>query len=240
MELKVLGSGSSGNCYRLLPQNGKGLLIECGLTFRQIKEGVDFDLFNIAGCILSHEHKSDHAKCPQELINSGIPVITSFGTAAALKLNNPTCVMAGDLFEVGEFEIKAFKVEHDAIEPFGFLIHHNEMGLMVFITDSKIFDYAIDNVTHWLIEANFSETLMLENIENSKVNAFLANRVYQNHMSIETTIKVLKNNDLSQCQSITLIHLSSNNGDGEKFVEMVSKAIGIKPKIATNGMIIEL
>jgi len=239
MELKILSTGSDGNCYQLKSKTGDSILIECGLPFKKIKEGIDFDLVNISGCLLSHEHK-DHARCPQELINAGIQVISSFDTASALKLNNPTCVMAGDLFEVGEFKVKAFKVEHDAIEPFGFLIYHDEMGLMVFATDTKSLDYEIAGVNHWLIEANFSETIMLKNIETDKLNAFLANRVYQNHMSIETTIEVLKKNDLSTCRSITLIHLSANNGNGNEFVKMVSKAIGIKPKIAKNDLIIEL
>jgi len=71
MKLKILGTGSSGNCYVLKPENGKSLMIECGLTFANIKKGLDFDL-NIEACLLTHEHKSDHAKCPQEIINAGI------------------------------------------------------------------------------------------------------------------------------------------------------------------------
>jgi phosphoribosyl 1,2-cyclic phosphodiesterase len=239
MKLHIIGSGSSGNCYYLKPENGKGLLIECGLPFKKIKEGINYDLFNVAGCLTTHEHK-DHAKCPQELINSGIPVYMSFGTGAALKLNNPTCIIAGDLYEIGEFRVKAFEVEHDAKQPLGFLIYHPEMGSMVFATDTKTIKYQFEDVNHWLIEANFSETIMLDGLTKEGINAHLANRVYDNHMSIETCIEVLENNDLSNCRSITLIHLSSTNAWGELFQDLVSRSIGIKPKIAKKGLTISL
>lgn len=240
MKLKVIGTGSSGNCYYLKPEIGKGILIECGLPFRKIKEGIDFDLFNVAGCILSHEHKADHARCPQELINSGIPVYMSYGTAVATKVNNPTCIIAGDQFEIGDFKIKAFKVVHDAVEPFGFMISHPEMGNMVFATDTKELNYEFEGVNHWLIEANFSETIMLDGLEKDRLSAHLANRVYENHMSVETCIELLQKHSMKNCHSITLIHLSSTNAWGELFEGMVTRAIGIKPNIAKNGLTFEL
>lgn len=58
MELKILGSSSAGNCYLL--DNGKEtLMIECGVSFRKVLEGMNFDVGRIAGCIVSHEH-GDH------------------------------------------------------------------------------------------------------------------------------------------------------------------------------------
>jgi phosphoribosyl 1,2-cyclic phosphodiesterase len=240
MKLHVLGSGSSGNCYHLKPKKGKELLIECGLTFAETKKGLNYKLDNIAGCLLSHEHKSDHARCPQDLINAGIPVYMSFGTASALNLKNPTCLVVGDIVHIGEFQVKAFDVEHDAKQPFGFIIYHPEMGIMLFATDTNKLDYQIDDVNHWLIEANYSEDIMLDNIVGEKLNSHLAARICHNHMSIESCITTLKTNDLSKTKTITLIHLSSINAWGDVFQDMVMRELAIKPSIAKQGLKIEL
>jgi phosphoribosyl 1,2-cyclic phosphodiesterase len=56
MEIKVLASGSSGNCYRISNESG-AFLIECGLTIRKIKEGLNFRLSEIDFCLISHSHQ---------------------------------------------------------------------------------------------------------------------------------------------------------------------------------------
>lgn len=54
MNIKVIGSGSSGNSY-LINDGNTALLIECGLPISKIKKGVDFSTA-IAGCLISHSH----------------------------------------------------------------------------------------------------------------------------------------------------------------------------------------
>ena len=44
MKLKILGTGSAGNCYLLKPKIGKSLIIDCGVNFKKVKETVDFDI----------------------------------------------------------------------------------------------------------------------------------------------------------------------------------------------------
>lgn len=239
MILNVLGTGSSGNCYQLIPEKGKSLMIECGLTWKKTKQGINYDLSNIAGCLLSHDHKSDHAKCPQDLINSGIKVFTSKGTAEALDMNCKI-LNKGESKQIGDFTVQSFDVNHDAAEPIGFLIHHEETGLILFVTDTNELNYTIPNVAHWIIEANYSKDIMLQTLINNDINTYLAGRICQNHMSLETTIEVLKRNDLSSLKSVTLIHMSSKNSSGKVFTEKVKRAIGIVPNIAKNGLKISL
>ena len=44
MKLKVLGSGSKGNCYIMEANNGDNIIIEQGLNFKKILEAMDYDL----------------------------------------------------------------------------------------------------------------------------------------------------------------------------------------------------
>ena len=82
MKLKVLGSSSKGNCY-LLQNENECLIIECGISFKEIKIGLDFNLRNVVGCLVTHEHK-DHSKSLQDLLRAGINVYTSFGTGIGI------------------------------------------------------------------------------------------------------------------------------------------------------------
>ncbi len=98
MKLKVLGSGSAGNCY-LLQDEKETLMLECGLPYKTILRGLKFNLSNIVGCLVSHEHK-DHSKAVKELISSGIDVYTSVGTSQKLDIDD----CAVNSYRLGVFE----------------------------------------------------------------------------------------------------------------------------------------
>ncbi|HEK4983663.1 TPA: MBL fold metallo-hydrolase, partial [Clostridioides difficile] len=60
MKIKVLGSSSRGNCY-LLQLKNETLILECGVSYKEILKGLDFNLKSVVGCLVTHEHK-DHSK----------------------------------------------------------------------------------------------------------------------------------------------------------------------------------
>jgi len=243
MELQVIGSGSKGNCYALTDLKGSQLILEAGVSFKETKKALNYDISNIIGCTVSHEHMTDHAKSVEDFVKAGINVYCSQGTSDNIKYKQgykPTVIEAFEHLKLGDFTILPFKVTHDAAEPLGFLISHPECGNILFATDTKDLNYKFPNINHWIIEANYSEDLMREEIEQERLHGFLANRIYENHMSLETCISVLKENDRSNIRTITLIHLSSTNAWGEQFQKKVSRAIGVKPNIATKGLTINL
>ena len=55
MEIKVLASGSSGNCY-ILQAEGNSIMLECGIPIKRIREGGGFRLHEIQACLVSHSH----------------------------------------------------------------------------------------------------------------------------------------------------------------------------------------
>lgn len=56
MFVRCIGTGSSGNCYALYGNDGKILLLDLGLVRKQILRGIDFNLSDVVGCVVSHEH----------------------------------------------------------------------------------------------------------------------------------------------------------------------------------------
>ena len=63
MKLNVLGSGSDGNTY-LVDCDGDVLILDCGISLKETKIALNFDLSKVVGCFISHNH-ADHAKYRQ-------------------------------------------------------------------------------------------------------------------------------------------------------------------------------
>lgn len=66
MKLKCIATGSSGNCYTLTADNGETLILDAGIGIRDIKKGLNWNIRNVVGCIVSHAH-SDHSKSVKDL-----------------------------------------------------------------------------------------------------------------------------------------------------------------------------
>ena len=55
MRLICLGSSSAGNCY-LLETDTETLVLDCGIGFKDIKIGLDFDFGRVSGVLVTHSH----------------------------------------------------------------------------------------------------------------------------------------------------------------------------------------
>ncbi|MBA4509163.1 MBL fold metallo-hydrolase [Clostridium sporogenes] len=240
MKLKVLGSGSAGNCY-LLQGEKETLIIECGLPYKTILKGLNFNLGNVVGCLISHEHK-DHCKAVNDLIKNGIDIYSSEGTAAGIEFNDINSshriheIKSEKVFEIGKFIILPFKVQHDANEPLGFFIHHKDIGELLFITDSYYCEYKFQDVEHILIECNYSNEIL----EERELPKTLKNRIIKSHFELENVKEFLKATDLRETKEIMLIHLSDGNSNAAQFQEEIEKLTGKPTYIADKGLEIEL
>lgn len=237
MELKILGSSSKGNCYLL--DNGKEcLMIECGIAFKDVQKAVNFDISRISGVLISHEH-GDHAKHVQKCLNSRIPCYMSQGTQEALKLPECRLVCAMKelgIYNVGKFRIQPFATQHDAKEPFGFLIYHPECGMVLFATDTYYLHYTFDGLNNILIECNYRQDILDSNVEAGKLPRALRERTMKSHCSFDTCRETLLANNLSKVNHIVLIHLSDGNSNANEFKQGIKEAIGKNIHIAEKGM----
>jgi phosphoribosyl 1,2-cyclic phosphodiesterase len=230
MKLKVLGSSSKGNCYILESPTGS-LLLECGLPFKEIQKELDFDLSDVVGCLVSHEHK-DHCKAIKEVTLAGIDCYMSMGTLKTMEPLNSHRLMpiiSGMQFDVNDFTVVPFDTEHDATQPLGYLIKYRPTGYKtLFLTDSYYCKY------------NYIKETLDTNITAGYVDERMKQRLLQSHFSLEHVIQFLKANDLSQCREIILLHLSSMNSDAARMIREIKEVTGITPKIAAPGLGVDL
>jgi phosphoribosyl 1,2-cyclic phosphodiesterase len=234
--IKVIASGSSGNCY-LLETKKETLILEAGINIKKIKEGLNFDLSKVVGCLITHEHK-DHSKSVKEVLKCGIDAYMSEGTLKGIELDFnsshriPYLLEHNSIFKVAGFTIIPFNTQHDVNEPLGFLIQHEELGKILFATDTYYLKNRFNNVDHILIECNYSEDCIPE------LPTWRA-RTLKSHMSLETLKETLKSWDLTGTKDITLIHISHDNGEPERFKKEIEELTGIKTYIGKSGLIIQ-
>lgn len=235
MDIKVLASGSKGNCY-WITDGTTPLLLECGISTREVRERIGFRLTEIAACLVSHEHQ-DHAKAVADVLRAGVEVYTSPGTIEALGLEHHRLrpIRTKETFKVGTWTIRAFETQHDAVEPLGFLLHSKATGeRLVFATDTYYVRYKFPGLTHIMIECNYAKDILYRNVDNGSVPVALKNRLLTSHFSLENVKEFLKANDLSRVQEIWLLHLSDGNSDEERFKQEVMQLTG-KPTYIAGG-----
>lgn len=229
--INVLASGSSGNAYYV--GGDSPLLLEAGIPFRRIQQGLNFKTSQLAGCLISHEHQ-DHSKAVREMMKAGIDIYLSEGTAAALKLTGHRVhvVKATEQFQVGGWQIKPFPTVHDAAEPLGFLLANQSGDKVLYATDTEYIPNRFRGLTHILVECNYSKEIVKRLMASGELDMELWRRIINSHMSLETVEDFLKANDLSQVQEIWLLHLSDNNSDADLFKQKIMGLTGKVVKIA--------
>jgi phosphoribosyl 1,2-cyclic phosphodiesterase len=239
LEIKALASGSSGNCYRV--NDGKtSLLIEAGIPIQKIKEGLDFNLTDIVGCLISHEH-GDHSKAISAVIAAGVDCYLSPGTIDVLDSIDSNhhrihAISAKKPLQVGSWVVKAFEVQHDANDPIGFILWSRNTGdKLIYITDSFYSKYIFNKPDYIMVECNYSEEILKKNVKTGKVHPVLEKRLKRSHFSLENVKDFLKSNDLRNTKEIWLLHLSNTNSDKKLFKKTIQELTGKLVKIAGGG-----
>lgn len=231
MEIKVLASGSKGNCY-LLKSGDSSLLIEAGIPYKKIQQGIGFGVTNLDGCLISHEH-GDHSQAVKDLMKTGVDVYTSLGTAAALKLSGHRLkfMVAGGQFYIGSWLVKPFNTQHDAAEPLGFLIAKDGEKCL-YATDTFYLKYRFRELKYIMLECNYELGILNQNIQSGSVPAPLKKRIMTSHFSLSAVKDFLAANDLSRVKEIWLLHLSDSNSDSARFKKEIQELTGKVVKIA--------
>lgn len=228
MKLKCIATGSTGNCYTLTSDSGETLILDCGIPIKEIKKGLDWNIRNVVGCIVSHAH-SDHSKSVKDFEAMGIPILAPYLGDNCKSMN------------MGEFTVKPFDLttidgnwtHTDANgEPcpiYGFLITHKEMGRMLYITDCEVVKWRFKDINHILLGVNYDKDLV--DTDNPK-----ANHVFRGHLSIDTACDFVKANYSDSLQNVIMCHLSSENADKDIFIEKMKKvACGANVDVAEPG-----
>lgn len=228
MKLKCIATGSTGNCYTLTSDSGETLILDCGISVKEIKKGLDWNIKGIVGVLCTHKHL-DHSKSVADIRNMGIRVF------------NPALDIFLDVVHFGDFKIRPFDLttvdgrwthtdaDGTPCPTFGFLITHKEMGKLLYITDTELIKWRFKDINHILLGVNYDKDLV--DTDNPK-----ANHVFRGHLSIDTACDFVKANDSDSLQNVIMCHLSSENADSDSFIEKMKNAVnGANVDVAEQG-----
>ena len=236
MNLTVLASSSRANGY-LLHNQSEALVIEAGVSLLQVKKALDFRLHLIKGCIVTHRHK-DHARYIRQYADAGINVLAPDDVFEA-RHHRFHPVLPGMGYKLGGFRIFPFEVQHD-VPCNNYIIDHFATGRILFLTDTYLCEYSFPDLSHIIIEANYADDILEDNILKGIEHPSKRERLLTSHMELETTKAVLMAQDLSGVQNIILTHLSDRNSDEVRLIDEI-KAITGKPVYAAKaGLSIDL
>ena len=219
MVLKVLGSGSSGNCY-LLENESECLVLDAGIPIIEVKKALDFNIKKIVGVCVTHCHK-DHDGYSKDFEKMGIPVYRPFVSKEVPKqiINS-------------SFMVQPFENIHD-VECYGFYVKHNDIGTMVYASDTEYIRYKFKGINHYLIEANYS----MDYVDKSKANY---QHTLRGHQSIDTCLKYLEMNQDEKLRNVILCHLSQLNAKDDNFINRAKKVCKSTCFVAKKGIVVDL
>ena len=236
-----LASSSSGNAY-IVSDGCTQLLVECGLAFRTLQQKAGFKVTSLDGCLISHEHK-DHSRCVDKVIQSGIPVYMSQGTARALDLPEALLEMANEMaagqqFSIGSMDICPFPTFHDTEEPLGVCIRSRaDCETLAFAIDTCNIPYNFPGVNILAVEANYDKSFFrwleeeviedddsLDAVKRRQMRKRIK-RTQNTHMGIDKLCECLSRMDLRLCREIWLMHLSDQNSNEDIFVKKVKRVV---------------
>ncbi len=224
IEVTPLASSSRANAH-IITDGISPLLLDCGLSIKELRRRSGFCLTDLAGVLVSHEHK-DHSRAAKDLLKAGMDLYTSQGTAEALGLDHHRLhiIQARQQFQVEDWTVLPFETQHDAKEPLGFLLATGGEKIL-YATDTFYIRYRFRGLTHILLEVNFAQDILDANVESGLSPAH-RRRVMRSHMSLETAKDFFRANDLSKVREIWLCHLSDGNSDAERFKREIQALTG--------------
>jgi phosphoribosyl 1,2-cyclic phosphodiesterase len=238
--LITVGSNSAGNAYAI-DAGGEILLLEAGCKMADVKRAIDFRLSDVVGCLVTHVH-GDHCKYATEYAKFGVNVYgpQDISDKKQFPYDKFHAMTAEKTYHIGSFDVVPFANYHD-VPIMGYLIRHKDMGLMLFSTDSYKIGMTLRGIDHFLIEANYSDELLKENVWNGNINKAQADRIMLSHMSLDYCINYLRDCEASKsAKTITLCHLSERNSHPDLFQKTVAGAFGIPTFIAHKNLVVDL
>lgn len=233
-----LASGSSGNCH--LINDGKNyVLIDAGLSGKQIEnklKEVDVDPKNLSGILVSHEH-SDHI-CGVGILSRryNIPIYANTGTWEAMaskigniKEENIKCFTSNENFSIGNFNVRPYKISHDAKEPVGFSIQKDHIKISIATDLGYISDEILEEIGGSdlvVLESNHDE----EMLKAGRYPYSLKRRVLSNvgHLSNESAGNAIVDLVSKNVKSVLLAHLSKENNFPELAIATVKNILDSK------------
>lgn len=232
MKISVLGSGSGGNCTCIITKNSC-VLVDLGFGWRSLTRRLHesgLDNSNIDAVLLTHGH-SDHTKGISSFRSrSDAPIFVNEGTegevAGLRDMDGKESFCSNSPFNIGDLEIEAFPVSHDAAEPVGFRFSAEGINGALVTDLGELCGDVASNLQgcDWLIvESNHDEQMLKVGPYPWDVKRRVRSR--KGHLSNQELSAFFSGYFDRQASHILLAHLSRQNNHPDVALEHAAGAL---------------
>ena len=232
MKVSVLGSGSSGNCTCIATEK-TCILVDLGFSWRSLTRRLhEAGLHDrkIDAVIITHGH-SDHTQGISSFRSrSAAPIFVNEGTQAEVPgfgiVDGKEKFCSKAPFIIGDLEIEAFPVSHDAAEPVGFRFRGEGIDGALATDLGELSDKVAAKLRgcDWLIvESNHDEQMLKIGPYPWDVKQRVMSRL--GHLSNQELSSFLAGDFDGQASHILLAHLSRQNNDPEVALGHATRAL---------------
>jgi phosphoribosyl 1,2-cyclic phosphodiesterase len=238
-----LASGSKGNAIYLGTKETK-ILIDAGISYKQLQlrlSEIGVDVADIEAVLITHEHMDHIAGLKTLCTHSKVCVISNAETAKGIYQNLQflprfKIFTTGEAFEFKDLRIHPFSVQHDTLDPVGFVIETQNLKLG-FCTDlgyvTSLVVSHLQGCDYLYLEANHEP----ESVYASNRSYIYKQRVLsrQGHLSNQESSNLLLSVMHKNLKHVHLAHLSSecNSEKGAlQSIRRVMEKAGHLPEIS--------
>lgn len=245
VRLKVIRSGSKGNCY-VLESCGEVLLLECGVLVGEISKALGYDWGGVAGCVVSHRH-GDHinVRTARDLARRGVTVYGSEGIFEGMKAYEGAGLVEEKplrtRFAVGGWGVCLYPVPHGECPNAAMVLFAPSGETVLFATDLSRLPYVFKGVNFLMVEANYDDDVRMERTMDNEVIRSQS----MHHMEICETKRVVSAHLSDVLRHVVLLHPSSLLIDpvaAKMAVKLILKKRGVSAgvDVARRGLDVEM
>lgn len=230
--LKILSSGSHGNCALIYDSRGKCVMLDMGLPWQEILHGLNYDLASVSLALASHNHHADHTKSIVHCINSGIPTFANQDVCDHYK----GCQLLDRMVKVDGFKVQTFELVHNAPNS-AFIVDTIDGIRVLYCTDTQYIPKRVKGVNVAIIECNHDEGTIIDNL----CDGVESRSQFENHHSLNRCIEYLKSIYSPDLTSVILWHPSGTNLNKKEAVRRVKEELGFEAVyMAEKGLELEI
>ncbi|MBD0377188.1 MAG: MBL fold metallo-hydrolase, partial [Flavisolibacter sp.] len=228
-----LNSGSNGNCY-YIGNDDEAILVDAGISCREMEKRMKrLGLFmqKVKAVFVSHEH-SDHISGLSSLVYKyNLPVYITTATHYYGRLYLAKHLVqsfeANKAITIGNLTITAFPKQHDAADPYSFVVTYKGLKVGVFTDIGRPCEHVIRHFKEChaaFLEANYDEQML----EQGSYPYYLKNRIRggKGHLSNKQALALFKLHKSPFLSHLFLSHLSQNNNCPQLVEDLFKKHAG--------------
>jgi phosphoribosyl 1,2-cyclic phosphodiesterase len=234
----VLSSGSAGNCA-YVGDGHAGLLIDCGLSTRQVKERMAASGLAdapIDAVLVTHEH-GDHVGAAGVLARElarrkvAVPFFMTAGTRQGLDTRcvpeGIEVIQAGGRFRVKHLVVEALPIPHDTRDPVAYRVSAGDVVVAV-VTDlgrpTALLARALRDCTVAVLEFNHDEEMLMNGPYPFPVKQRIKSS--HGHLSNRQAQDLLAEGLGNRLTDLVLAHLSEENNTPARAAAAAQHVLG--------------